>query len=186
MSDPAYTEPVTLRAGDSVTWRTALPEHLPADGWSLAYRLLWAGGYADCVVDVEGDEYIVSLSASQTAGVPAGKARLFGWVERSADRLTVHDSVLPVLANLAVATTYDSRTQAQKALEDARAALAAYTADGGSTVESYTIAGRSMKFRSAADLITLINTLERDVARERIAGAVLAGGAPGRIVTRSQ
>ena len=65
-------------------------------------------------------------------------------------------------------------------------ALAAYTADGGATVESYTIAGRSMKFRSAADLISLIDKLERDVARERMAAGILAGGAPGRIVTRSQ
>lgn len=184
MSD--YTEPVTLRAGDSVTWRTALPEHLPEAGWSLAYRLLWAGGYADCVVDVEGGEYIVTLGATQTATAPAGKARLIGWVTRSAERLTVHDSVLTVLPNLAVATSYDSRSQSQKALEDARAALAAYTADGGATVESYTIAGRSMKFRSAADLISLIEKLERDVARERMAAGILAGGAPGRIVTRSQ
>jgi phytoene/squalene synthetase len=70
--------------------------------------------------------------------------------------------------------------------EAARAALLSYAEDGKGHVASYSIAGRSMTFRSTDDILKLITKLESDVAKENTIGAILAGGTPGRILTRNR
>lgn len=186
LTHPASVEPTTLRAGDSIAWTRGYDAYLATAGWSLAYRLLWSTGYLDISTTASGAEFAAVIAATSSASIPAGRATLIGTVTKGAERQTVYQGPVTVLANLAIATAFDDRSQAVRALADAKAALAAYTADGNATVEAYTIAGRSMKFRTAADLIKLIERLERDVVAERNAAALAAGGAPGRIVTRNR
>ena len=38
------TEPLSTRAGDSLSWSRSLPEYSAADGWTLKYRILWTTG----------------------------------------------------------------------------------------------------------------------------------------------
>lgn len=180
------TEPTTLRAGDSIAWTRSVPAFPASAGWVLAYRLLWSASMLDIATTASGDDYAVALSAVDSATVPPGRATLVGTVSKSGDRKTIYSAPVTVLADLAAASTFDGRSWAQRALDDARTALLAYTAGGGAHVEAYTIAGRSMKFRSAADLLELIARLERDVVAERHANAIIAGGTPGRILTRNR
>lgn len=182
-------EPTTLRAGDSVSWTKSLPTYPSTDGWSLHYRLLWpTGTAAEITTSASGVDYTVSLTAANTASWAAGSASLVSYVKKgsgaSEERATLERLDVTILPDLTAAATFDGRTQNQKALADARTALASYMAGGKLHVAEYDVAGRRMKFRAASEITDLINYYEREVARERIATAIANGGAPGRVVYR--
>ncbi|MEW6612698.1 MAG: hypothetical protein AB1409_08155 [Pseudomonadota bacterium] len=177
--------PTSFRAGDSVSWTETLAAYPASAGWALKYRLLWSTGTAVAITaTASGDGFAVTLSATDTAAWTAGAATLVSWVEKGTQRVTLAQQAVTILPNLAAAATYDGRSQAQKALADAKAALAAYMANGQIHVAEYEIAGRRMKFRSSAEIRDLINHYEREVAAERALQALLEGGTPGRVLTR--
>ena len=177
--------PTTLRAGDSAAWIESLPATPASDGWTLRLRFLWAAGAAVTVTAVpSGSDYSLTLSATQTSSWQAGSATRIAWVERGSERITIDQSLVTILPDLSAATTFDGRSQAQKGLADARAAMAAYVANGQIHVAEYDIAGRRMKFRAAAEIAELISWYEREVSRERAAAAVLQGQTPGRVHVR--
>jgi hypothetical protein len=178
--------PTQIRAGDSVAWSETLDGYPPADGWSLKYRLLWPSGSSveNILATVSADQYQVSLSATATATWPAGYATLVSFVTRGVERVTLEQRLVEVLPNLETATVFDGRSQNQRALSDAKAALAAYMASGRMHVAEYDIAGRSMKFRTPEEIRALIEYYEAECAKERAALAILSGGSPGRVLTR--
>lgn len=177
--------PESFRAGDSVSWTESFPEYPAADGWALALRLLWPTGTpADIPAAADGNDFAISLSATATASWAAGAATLIAAVSKGDERITVYQSPVKILANLATATALDNRSQARKGLEDARAALADYAGAGKIHVAEYDVAGRKMKFRDSGQIIDLIHYYEREVAKENAALAILQGQTPGRVVVR--
>lgn len=177
--------PDTFRAGDSVSWSEALPDYLPADGWSLKLRLLWIAGNAAFEAAGSGTEHAVNLTSQQTSTWAAGPATLVRWVEKSGSKVTLGSQSVTILPDLTVATSHDGRTLNRKALDAAEAALAAFLVGGRAMVEEYEIAGRKMKFRSAEDIQKLIDYYRPKVARENAALALLEGGSvPGRVIYR--
>lgn len=181
------TEPRTLRAGDSAAWRRELPAYAPADGWVLAYRLLFATATAVAVpATAAGDTaYTVALTSTATAAWPAGEATLTGIATRGTERATVYTAPITVLADLAAVANVDPLSATRRALADAEAALAAYMAGGGH-IQQWTIGGKQLQFRSAADIIALIEFYRREVAREQVAATLAAGGLPGRVLVRNR
>lgn len=179
------SEPNTLRAGDSATWSCDLPDYPPAAGWSLKHRVLWrSGAPADFGAVANGAGWSVTLTGEATAPWAPGPATLVRWVERGTEKVTLGSSPITILPDLTTAQAFDPRTDAERALADAKAALTAYTANHGVHVAEYTIAGRTMKFRAASEITELIDRLERDVAFERARAAAMSGVAAGRVVTR--
>lgn len=179
------TAPTTFRAGDSVTWTEDLPAYPASSGWVLKYKLLFAAGTASAfTATASGDAHAVSLAGTTTAGWAAGAATLVSWVEKGAERITLAQQAVTIQPDLAVASTFDGRSQAVKGLADAKAALAAYVAGGKAHVAEYDIAGRRMKFRSSKEITDLIDFYEREAAGERALAAVLQGGSPGRVYAR--
>lgn len=178
--------PTVFRAGDSVSWTESLPAYPANEGWSLKHRLLWQSGTAVAInTTASGIEHTATVSAADTASWASGAATLVSWVEKGAsERQTLVQQAVTILPNLATASMYDGRSQAVKALADARAALAAYNANGQSHVAEYDIAGRRMKFRATSEITALINYYEREGAGERALQAALEGGSPGRVLTR--
>lgn len=181
--------PTTLRAGDSLAWDISLPAYPASAGWALKYRLLFPSGTAvDIATTGVGDIYSVALTAANTAGWTTGAATLLAYLEKgsgpSLERVTLSQQSVTVLPDLHAAATLDNRSQAVKALADARTALAAYMANGQAHVAEYEIAGRRMKFRIASEITDLITYYEREVAKERVALAVQSGASPGRVLTR--
>lgn len=182
-------EPTSIRAGDSLTWDRSLPAYPASAGWSLKYRLLFPAGTAvDITTTGVADLYSVALTAASTAGWTTGAATLLAYLEKGAgpslERITLSQNSVTILPALYAAATLDNRTQAVKALADARTALAAYMANGQAHVAEYEIAGRRMKFRIASEITDLIAYYEREVAKERVALAIQSGGTPGRVLTR--
>ena len=185
---PSMTEPTTLRAGDSATWTRELPQYPAPAGWSLHYRLLWPSGAPveiPTTPDAGGTVYTATLTAVATAAFPATPATLVWWVQSTAgERHTLGRQAVAVLADLTTATQHDPRTANEKALADARAALARYVGGGQSHVAEYSIAGRTMKFRTADELKSLVQHFEAEVARDNAIAAAFQGASSGRFRIR--
>lgn len=81
----------------------------------------------------------------------------------------------------ALAQGHDGRSDAQKALDDARAAYHTWVGSNGH-IKEYEINGRRMVYGSAGDIARHISALEMEVARERRAEAIRRGMADPRKV----
>ena len=179
------SEPTTLRAGDSVDWTVDQPEYSASDGWALKYRLLFASGAAvDITTTGVGSTYSAALTAAATGAFTVGQATLVKWVEKGAQRITLSQSPVTILQNLATATTLDGRSANVIALANARAVLQKAMASGTFTVVTGTVDGRAVTFRSVKEITDLIHFYEREVSRENANNAVLFGASPGRVLTR--
>ncbi|MBK9704785.1 MAG: hypothetical protein IPO75_15825 [Betaproteobacteria bacterium] len=92
---------------------------------------------------------------------------------------------MTLLPNLALATAYDGRSVAEKALDDANAALASFQSSGG-RVKRYSIGGREMEFDNGGDILKLVSYWRIEVKRERARTAIAKGMAdPRRIYLRA-
>ena len=182
MSAPTiYDIPASAMAGDTLSWRKALPDY-PASIWTLTYSLLNADGKITIIGTADGDEHVLSAAAATTADWDAGVYQWVATVSDGTDRHTVGSGSITIKADLvAQLAGYDARTTARKALDDLRAALATWISTKGH-VQTYTIDGVQMSFASAADLKARISILEKEVAREEAAERIAAGLGSGRRV----
>lgn len=169
----------TITAGDTLSFLAQVPAYPPAGGWTLKYRLVQrvSGGTPIAITaSTEGEAYRVAVAAATTAAWVAGAYTWTSWVEGSGEVHSVDGGQLTIQPDpRTTAAGTDGRSEAEQALADAKAALKAWKP----TVRSYTIAGREMQFNSAADVITLIEYWERQVAQEK-READLAAGRPDR------
>lgn len=167
----------TLIVGDSLDFVTSVTDYLASDGYTLKYRLVprTSGTPIDITAATyEVDGYRVQVAPATTATWTAGEYSWFSWVEKSGERWQVDSGTCTLQVNPATSTAYDGRTTAERALEDAKTALANFSATGG-RVKSYQIAGRSMEFDAAADIVKLVKFWENEVSKEQAAAAVKAG-----------
>lgn len=171
-------EPTSIRCGDSVTWHTEPAGYTPAAGWSLRYRLLQpAGALVEVNGVASGAGWDITLPATETAKLIAGTGTLVPIVEKPGLRATLALSSVTILPDLSTLTAFDARSDDERALAQAEAALAEYAATQG-VVEEFEVAGRRMKFRAIKEIEDLIAFYARRVRRVRIAKAILAGEPP--------
>jgi hypothetical protein len=171
----------TLISGDSLNFATTVPCYSPADGWVLSYRLVPSSGDAIVLASVaEGDSHRVQASAATTANWAPGVYAWASWVAKAGEEYTVQTGRLTITPNPRTAAAgWDNRSPWRKALEDAQAALRAWTP----TRRRYKIGEREMEFNSAADVIKHIKYLEGQVLQEDI-NAGRATAPARRIYTR--
>lgn len=179
-----------LPVGDSTSWLddcVTLPDGrvaAPSSGWALRYVL--RGPVAldiDAVAQPPG--WSTTLTKTASSALVAG---LYAWaaqVSTSTERITVGSGQLRMLPDLTgISGSYDTRSQAQKALADCETALASFNASGG-RVKRYDIAGRSMEFASIAELMQVHSFWRAKVMTEQTASAVANGhGNPRNLYTR--
>jgi len=182
MAATPTTEPAVVTAGDTLTWSKSLADYPANAGWVLAYRLINAAGKIDITASAAGADHLVTVPAATSAGYNAGTYAWQAYVTKAAERYTVGTGSIVIKPNLAAQTGgFEARGTWQKALDDLRAALAAWLTSSGQVAE-YEIAGRRMKFASAADIRQRIAIAERELARESQAELAAAGKALGRQV----
>lgn len=176
------TEPAFLQAGDTLQWQRTLPDYPATDGWALSYRLINAATKIDIAATASGPDHLVTVSAATSAAYAAGEYAWAAYVTKTTERHTVGTGRVTVKPDLAAKTAgFDARSTAKKALDDLRAALAAWLTNSG-TVQEYEIAGRRMKFATADDIRSRISIAEREVAREDAAEKLASGLPTGRRV----
>lgn len=176
-------EPLALRAGESASWRKALPDYTPGAGWALKYRVV-GEAVVEFTATADGEAWLATLTAVQTGTLNTGTAgasklaRLFGYAEKGAERVVVYENALHVHANpTTLAAGSDTRSHARKVLEAIEA-----TIEGRATSDqvAYTIQGRSLQRFSAEELLRLRASYRAAVAREEARDAAAAGRATGR------
>lgn len=178
----AIVLPITeIVAGDRLNVTLQVPAYPASGGNTLTLRLVprATGTAVDLTATASGDDHVVSASAAATAAYAAGEYSWHAFVTNGSDRYTVGSGQITVKANPAsLAAGADTRSQARKAVDDLKAALAAWSP----TRKSYTVGDVSMTFNSTGDIVRMLNFWERELAREEAAVDQAAGRKPARRV----
>lgn len=168
-------EPTEINAGDTATWSRTLADHPASAGWALSYVLINATAKISISSTAGGDDHLVLVAASATAGWTAG---VYDWrarVTKSGEVYTVGQGRITVLPSLS-ASTADLRSHARKTLDAIESVIEGRASQD---VLEYQIAGRSLKRIPVADLLVLRDRYRSEVAREDAANNA-ARGLPDR------
>jgi hypothetical protein len=175
MSTLPDREPTSFTAGDTLSWTRSLADYPASAGWVLAYRFINATAKFDITAGASGDDHLVSVTAATSASYAAGSYSWQAFVTKGAERYTVGSGICDVEPNLAAvsASGYDDRSPARKALDAMDAGLQQFGANAH--VQSYTIEGRQMTYRTFADFMAARDRLAREVAQEESGRRAAAG-----------
>lgn len=156
-----------LIAGDTLDFRTTVPDYPASDGWTLTYKLIprTSGSVISFNAGVDGDEYRAQVSALTTAAWAPGEYSWAAYATLGGDRFTVETGTIKVLPDPGAATSWDNRTHAQKTLDAINAVIENRATKDQS---EYSIAGRSLKLTPVDDLLRLRDLYEQKVAREQL------------------
>lgn len=173
----------TLIAGDTLNFATTVADYPASASWVLKYRLIPRTSSNPAISfssAADGDDHRVQIAAATTAGWAADNYTWNSWVELGAEKYTVDNGQVAILADpRLVAAGYDGRSAAQVGLDAVRAMLRG-TASAG--VQKYAIQGRSLERYSIEELISLESKLVAQVKAEQRAAALAAGLADNRKV----
>lgn len=155
-----------LIAGDTLSFLERRSAYPASTGWRLSFVLIpRASGGARIAFDSqpEGDAHRVRVAAGVTkAWVPGA----YAWACSATDGVnvcTVAQGQCEVSPDpREVAAGADLRSQARRALDDAKAALAAWTP----TRRRYKVADREQEFNSASEILKVISFWQLQVDRE--------------------
>lgn len=157
--------PRRLMAGVTLQWEETLVDYSAADGWTLKYALRHpTNTRIDLASTASGSAFAFSVPSTTTATWQAGTYTWRAYVERAGERFEVGAGSIEIEPDFVAATTLDGRTLARKALDDARAALAAWTP----TRRRYRIGDREVEFNDTAEIIKIISYWEAEVAKEDV------------------
>lgn len=164
-------------AGDSIDFVDQVDSYPASDGWTLKYRLTPQFGspvqapITLTATTYQTTGYEVTVAPATTALWKAGRYTWSRWVEKTGYRHAIDSGNVDVQPDpSAIGQGYDPRSQAQKALDDAKTALAGFTASSG-RIKRYAIAGREMEFETGGEILSLITFWRIEVAREKAATA---------------
>jgi hypothetical protein len=178
--------PTQHTAGDTFAATISGTDYPPAAGWSAQLVLIGIARYT-INATTSGSDFAAAATAAQTAAWAPGDYTCRLIYTNGAQRATGASSSLRVLPDPAAGTTDAQalKSPAQRVLDDLMVAYRAHLSGGQVHVAEYTINGRTMKFRSIAELLAAINAARRDVEAENAAARVAAGLSPRvRYVTR--
>lgn len=171
-----------ITSGDTLDFTVVIRERSAADGWALHYRLIpQLTGVAiafDSVPAPDGTSHRLQAAATTTATWAAGVYSWASWLtDVAAERFSVDGGITSILPDPAVIDApQDFRSQAQIALADALAAMAAWKP----TIHRYNIGGREMIFNLAADILPVVAFWKAAVQREARAKQLAMGMADPR------
>ncbi|MBZ0106137.1 MAG: hypothetical protein K8H84_10955 [Sulfuricella denitrificans] len=187
MADIPSTEPAVFTAGDTLQFTRSLADYPASAGWVLSYTLINATTKISFSASASGDDHLVNVAAATTAGWAAGDYSWLARVTKTSEVYTVGNGTLSILPNIAAVgvTALDGRSDARVILDGLMAAYKTHVAGGSGHVAEYEIAGRKMKFRSAAEILTQIEHWKTIVAAEERAERINKGQKAGnRILVR--
>lgn len=171
-------EPAQIRAGDTIQWRRSLPDYPADQGWVLSYRFINATAQFDITASADGSAHLVDVAIGDSADYVAGDYSWVSAVSKDGERHTIESGQMKVLPDLmAVASGgLDIRSTAKKTLALVDAAMLAHGSKAWT--QQYSIAGRTMTFRSPADFMAFRSQLQREVRAEENQERINNGLAP--------
>jgi hypothetical protein len=174
--------PATFAAGTTVRYRRSFADYPASAGWALTLHLNGPESIAHADAVADGDDFVLTLSATATAALEPGSYR---WAERVSNGDEVYDvasGAITVTVNLATAVAGDALSWARREL-----AIIRKIKEGriDADVEAYQIDGRSWQkipmervWVREADLNRLIAAEERGTPLQAIPVAFLPPGVP--------
>lgn len=171
------TVPASLRAGDTFRADYHLPDHLPADGWTLRWALASPHLSVKLSATAEGDSHRISLSAATSATLTAGQYTVQACVERGegeeAERHTLLVWLLDVAHDLASAAGggIDARSHARRVLDNINAWLEGRADFAG----EFQLGDRRIRQYPVGELLKLRSTYQAEVIREERKAKGLGG-----------
>lgn len=173
-ADTPTEVPREVRAGDTLSWRRQLPAYPASAGWVLSYTRIAASSVGSFSASVSGDDHVVTVTAAASAGWAAGHYKLVEYVTNGTERYTLAEYPLSVLPNLAAASEgTDTRTHAQKVLDNINAWLESKSVTAGETQ----LGDRRIRNYSMTELLAL-----RDKYAAMVAGEVSGKGVCRRVL----
>ena len=167
-----------LVAGDSYSWLDdATTDNLgnaimPGD-YSLLYCLR-GPVILDLVATTQGNQWLTTITATQSATLPAGDVYWQAFATKGSNRITLGSGKFVVSANLQTASiNYDGRSQIKKDLEAVQAAMRAIIAGGA--VQKYAIGTRQLEKMQMSSLIELESRLKYQLSLEEKAQKMANG-----------
>jgi hypothetical protein len=158
--------PARFPAGTTVKYRRSYSDFPASAGWELKLHL--AGPSAkNWTASSDGDAFVFTLTAAETAFCAAGSYR---WVERVTKGAETYDAaagMVTVTANVATAGVGELQSWREKALAEAREALSALISG---RIQSFQIGSRVFSKLDLPELRKLVVELEAGVAREQGSG----------------
>lgn len=181
LTDPQQGEPAEIVAGDKAAWRRddLAGDYGSADGWSLAYLLVKAGGGSVTVTMTADSQGWKALADAATW--PAGPRDWFlQATHTSFGKTTLDRGKLTVLPDPAAAGAgYDPRSHAKRVLDSIEAAI---EGRASKTDLKTTLAdGRSIERLSHKELLDMRDAYAGKVQREERRAS---GKGPGRVLVR--
>jgi hypothetical protein len=169
MADVATTEPVTIRAGDTLTWSRSLADY-PAPTWTLAYSLVNASSRHTFSAAADGSDHLVTVAAATTAAWTAGTWRLVGQVTAGAESYTVTDLTVTVKPSAAAAV--EARSPLRRELDVLNAW---YGGDRSPAISQMTIGQRQLAYWEPEKLLSYYAKVKMMVQQEEAAERLAAG-----------
>ncbi len=186
MADIPTTEPLQIRAGETLQWRREDLTDYPASVWTLKYYLKNAAQHIEITASADGNNHSVTVSAASSGAYVKG---IYSWVayaekgtSPNIERHEVDAGTMEILPSFANSTAYDNRSHVKKVLDAIEAAV-----EGRATRTdlSYTINGRSIQHMNPAELIKWHSHYKQLYQQELSAERIANGLATGRkILTR--
>lgn len=185
--------PATIRAGDTVQWRTAeakdaLGNAITSSTYTLTHYLRFnnASEGATVVGTVDGTGWLFTIAASTSIGFDAGTWYWQAIATSGSVSHTLGAGQLTVQAALNYSGSpgaFDGRTQSQKDLEAVQSTLRAMISGGA--VKRYVIGNRQLEKFTIGELREYESVLKARVARELTAEQVANGlGSPRNYFVR--
>lgn len=165
MANVPYTEPSSIRAGDTLSWRRSLADYPAGDGWVLSYTLINTLAKITITSTADGNDHVVNVPATISDDYPASWYDYFAHVAKGTERYSIGSGRMQVLPNLATATTYDVRSHARKMLDAVEALLEKRATAEQIGVLKAAYADRSTEFEHA-ELLKMRDRYRADVAAE--------------------
>lgn len=161
----------SLNAGDSLSLLVSGGTYPPSAGWVLKMSLVprVAGTAVIITASTEGSDYRLQAGKSVTTSWAPGQYAWAQWVEKGDEAHTLDQgqiSIQPDPRTMAVGT--DTRSQAVKALEACKTALADFRAGKG-LKRRYKIGEREMEFTSTTEVLREIKFWQNQVDAEEVA-----------------
>lgn len=163
-----------LVAGTTLNFLTSVLDYPATAGWTLKYYLVRRGaaGAITISASTEGADYRVQVPAATTASWAADSYAWESRVEKGAEKYPIDSGQIVIRPDItAQSGSFDSRSVAERAYEDARAAYAAFNG----TKSRYKIGEREIWFSTAADIVQQINYWALELKRERRHKALAEG-----------
>lgn len=150
--------------GTTVVWTKSLPDHLPADGWTLDYHFGATASEISVAATDPGDgTHLVTISAAISAGFVAGTYSWQAIATLAAVPYLVGEGTVEAVAAIDGSTGIDLRSAARKNLAAIEAVMLGRAAEKDL---SHTIAGRSVSKFSHSELIEARRYWKNEVAKE--------------------